>query len=54
VSFRGFQIGCRGYLARLARWIRIVPEIRGEEHAMQRRVFAMFVESLASGVAHRA
>lgn len=41
-ELRGIQIGGRGYLARLLRLMRIVPEIRGEERPMQRRVFARF------------
>jgi excisionase family DNA binding protein len=42
-ELRAIQVGGRGYLVRLLRLMRIVPQIRGEEHPMQCRVFARFV-----------
>lgn len=43
-ELRGIRVGGRGYLAHLLRRLmRIVPEIRGEEHPMRCRVFARFV-----------
>lgn len=42
-ELRGIQVGGCGYLARLRRLMTIVPELRGEEHPGQRRVFARFV-----------
>ncbi|MDQ0636407.1 excisionase family DNA binding protein [Arthrobacter pascens] len=54
-ELRGLQLGGRGYLASLLRLLRIVPEIRGEEHPVQCRVFARFVRIAGLRcVAHRA
>ncbi|WP_338069019.1 helix-turn-helix domain-containing protein [Arthrobacter nitrophenolicus] len=52
-ELRALQIGGRGYLARLPRLMTIVPEIRGEEHSVQRRVFCELREDHGPGMCGR-
>lgn len=42
-ELRGFQVGGRGYLARLLRWMRIVTGFTGQERRIEREISARFV-----------